>query len=78
MRFRLMKMQSAGLFNHWGSMLMANPTVCLKEAQNRPLNNPRLTLVNLSGAFIVLVTGCALSAFVFICELVYKKCTRTS
>ena len=65
-------MQGAGLFEFWLKQYSDDPTYCLTKIQRQMKEKSgkrRLTLNNLSGAFLVLVIGYVLSIIAFIVEL---------
>ena len=65
-------MVSAGLFEFWLKQYSDDPTYCLTKIQwqmKEKSGKRRLTLNNLSGAFLVLFIGYVLSIIAFILEL---------
>lgn len=73
-------MEAAGMFGLWWKKVRADPTRCLEEARAQP-NSPKLKLKGLSGAFVALVVGTALSFLALLCEKIvfhYKVISRTT
>ena len=69
-----MNAESVGLFQIWWKKTTADPTQCLNKNQDQKVKVPTLTLGHLSGAFVVLGVGYALSFLAFIFELIYQLC----
>lgn len=70
-------MNAFGLIEHWIKFHQAMPHKCLAEAAQKQAAQPRLSLKNLTGAFIILLAGYVLSITVFIVEyLSAKQCPR--
>ncbi len=70
-----------GLAMHWIKRNLPSDKGCLFEDYKK--NSPAvrvLTLKDLSGAFVILLMGCALSLFVFLIEKIrfYRKMLRHS
>lgn len=63
----MMKMHEAGLIDLWMRQSVIDPTRCLNPANKIP-KKPRLTLIGLSGAFIVLVFGLFSSFLLFLLD----------
>jgi hypothetical protein len=60
-------MKQFGLIQHWGKQFIPQPDECLNNYQDKP-DKPRISLKNLSGAFLVLLVGSTASLFAFIIE----------
>jgi len=61
---------------HWEKKFNPQPDRCLLGDINKVFGNHRISLDNLSGAFVVLLMGYALAFFVFIVEkiiYIHKK-----
>ena len=67
-----MNADSFGFFRLWWNIGTCDPTRCLNQSRHRDVAIAPLTLGNLSGAFIVLLIGYALSLFSYIFELFYR------
>ncbi len=67
-------MNAFGLIEHWIASNYANPHQCLKK--NVRKENPRLSLKNLTGAFVVLLVGWGTSFFIFLAERLNKRRSR--
>ena len=67
-----MNADSIGLFKLWWKIGTCDPTRCLNQIRNRNVAIAPLTLGNLSGAFVVLAIGYALSLLSCIFELFYR------
>lgn len=62
-------MNAFGLIDYWNDLNFANPYQCLdKKVTKKSSSHPRLSLKNLTGAFVVLLAGYATSLIVFIIE----------
>ena len=61
-------MNAFGLVDHWIASNRANPHQCLKQIGQKQSTHPRLSLNNLTGAFVVLLGGWGASLFVFMVE----------
>jgi hypothetical protein len=69
--FRVMFMWDTGLIERWDNKMAPKPKACL-DIKQRPTNNVRLDLRNLSGAFAILTVGLCFSCVVFLCELMLR------
>ncbi len=67
-----MNADAIGLFKLWWRIGTCDPTRCLNQSRNRNVAIGPLTLGNLSGAFVVLGIGYALSLLSIILELFYR------
>ena len=65
--YRILEMQQFGLIQHWGKQFIPQPGECRNNYQNVP-EKPRISLKNLSGAFLILVVGLTLAFLAFIME----------
>lgn len=77
--FRLAEMSEFGLLKVWTQWYQANPQRCLDEVKKswNVQNRTRLTLGNLTGAFVVLIVGCLASLLVFILEnIMFLMCKK--
>ena len=63
-------MWDTGLINRWDNKMAPKPTACL-DIKQRPRNNVRLDLRNLSGAFAILTAGLCFSCVVFVFEFMF-------
>lgn len=68
-----MRMQEAGLLNHWLDIYQPKPRKCLEMAKPKddPRNPSKISLKNLAIPFAILFIGCVLSFLV----LIYEKVT---
>ena len=64
--FRLLRLQAAGLFGEWEKWYLPSTSKCTKVNERKEM--PRLSLKNLSSAFVLLIAGYLLSLAVFITE----------
>lgn len=60
-------MKQFGLIERWGKQFLAQPDECLNNYQDKP-DKPRISLKNLSGAFLILLIGLATSSLIFVME----------
>lgn len=67
-------MREAGLLDKWTTEAQPNATRCLGKDKKRGIR--RLSLDNLSGAFVILIVGMTSSFFVFIGEQVIFRQTK--
>ena len=83
---RLLEIHQIGLLDYWESKLRPMPSQCMKNlnmGDNTKNNSPsdgkhrRLSLKNLSGAFVVLAVGFCLSLFAFLVEIITFLANRT-
>lgn len=72
-----MRLKESGLINHWISSNMRNIDKCLIKEKTTLREEAHkvtaLNLSNLSGAFLLLIMGTALSFFMFLGELIVFK-----
>ena len=72
--FRVLELYENGIFNHWDLWIRPYPRQCtanvngLAEKQTKEVKLRRLSLKNLTGAFIILSIGLGLSFLVCMCE----------
>jgi len=74
---RLLKMETAGLLNLWRKQFTADPSRCLNNKNSdaqKGEEKPRLSIVHLSGAFVLLAAGFIISGITFIFEYFLVKC----
>ena len=70
------ELKENGLFSYWDLWIRPYPRQCeanvngLAEKQPRDLQLRRLSIKNLTGAFIILSSGFGLSLLAFMCELI--------
>ena len=73
MMFRTLQMIEVGLMKKWTDQYQPKPYQCLgsnkKEKSGPP---PRLSLQNLSGAFLILLFGSIVSIVLLVCEQLVK------
>ena len=70
--FSVMRMWETGLITFWEKRTIPIPTACLNIKQ-RPKDNPRLNMRNLSGPFVILLIGYGISVFFFFAELIWQR-----
>lgn len=73
-------MRESGLLYYWTNIFIPPPTECLNSYRQKP-DRPRLTMRNLTCAFIILAIGYPVSLIVFILENILgrtKKCRRVA
>lgn len=68
-----MRMREMGLVTVWKKPYEADASKCIAKAKERP-PYPRLSILQLTGAFVVLAIGYTLSASAFACEIRNRKC----
>lgn len=73
----MLMMEAAGALRQWWKKAITDPTRCLDEAGERPIN-PRLSLKGLVGAFACLALGVLLSFSVFLAERIISACNDSS
>lgn len=68
--YRLIELNAFGLIEYWMKFHVASPRQCLDTItrHNKQSANPRLSLKNLTGAFVILGFGCMISFLVFVIE----------
>ena len=71
-----MTAQQFGLTNIWFARYAPRPLKCLNALREKP-SNPRLTLTNLIGAFVVLAFGSIVAIITLVVEVIYHKLHRT-
>ncbi len=69
---RLLKAHQAGLLDLWFKRDMVDASRCLNPMGDVASNKQRVTLAGLSGAFVVLAFGLALSVLCFCGEVIIK------
>jgi hypothetical protein len=69
---RLLKAHEAGLVDFWFKRNMVDASRCLNPMREVASEKQRVTLAGLSGAFVALAFGLALSALGFCGEIIYK------
>jgi hypothetical protein len=62
-----LELRQFGLIQHWEKQFLPQPNDCLTNYQDIP-KQPRISLKNLSGAFLILLVGLTASFFAFIVE----------
>ena len=62
-----MEMREFGLIEHWEKKFTPQPDECFDKYKEIP-DKPRISLKNLSGAFVVLVVGFAIALLVILIE----------
>jgi hypothetical protein len=67
-----MRMWETGLIALWEKRTIPKPTACL-DIKQRPRDNPRLNMRNLSGPFVILLIGYGISVFFFFAELLCQR-----
>lgn len=65
--FRILILAQNGMQLKWEAMYYPKKSHCLADHNSIP-KNPRISLVNLSGAFYLLLVGLAISMLFFISE----------
>ena len=76
--YRVNELRENGLFEHWEALVLAYPPQCLAavnglaEKQVKNDGPRRLSLKNLTGAFIVLLAGLGVSFLSFLCEVLFS------
>jgi len=70
-------MEAAGMLNFWRKQFAADPSRCLNNKNSyakKEGKKPRLSIIHLSGAFVLLVAGFIISGITFIFEHVLFQC----
>ena len=73
------ELRENGLYDFWDVLMRAYPPQCwaavhgLAEKQEKTDGPQRLSLKNLTGAFVVFSVGLGVSLLVFLCELIYSS-----
>lgn len=78
--YRIMRMRESGLLYYWTDLFIPPPTECLNSYREKP-DRPRLTMMNLTCAFIILAIGYPASLIAFILENImgrFKRCHRAA
>lgn len=67
-----------GLIDHWNKQNMPQPDRKCADYRQQSSELPRISLANLSGAFVLLLVGWSLAIFAFIVEKIvhYHKLNR--
>jgi hypothetical protein len=68
----MLKAHEAGLVDFWFKQNMVDASRCLNSMRDVASNKQRVTLGGLSGAFVALAFGYALSVLGFCAEFIYK------
>ena len=71
---RIMQLKAAGLLDLWEKHYQASPRKCLEFNQEK--KESRLSIANLSSAFVVLFIGYALSIFILLIEKIFSLTHR--
>ena len=64
---RILEMAQFGFIQHWEKTFQTQPDECLTNYNDIP-DKPRISLKNLSGAFLILLVGLPLALLAFIVE----------
>lgn len=64
---RILEMAQFGFIQHWEKTFLSQPDECLTNYNDIP-DKPRISLKNLSGAFLILLVGLPLALLAFIVE----------
>ncbi|XP_057374282.2 ionotropic receptor 93a-like [Daphnia carinata] len=72
----IIDMNGFGLIDHWVQTYQVMPHRCLSRTARKRREQPRLSLKNLTGAFVVLLTGYAVSFLVFVVERLHETRRR--
>lgn len=70
---RIQRYLQAGLFDKWESKYVPTPRQCMELETRRDNELRRLSLSDLTGAFIILGVGYLLSVFFFSLEIIIKR-----
>lgn len=74
---RILELRQYGFLKHWKSQYLPQQEACSLKYNEQP-NNPRISLVNLGGPFVLLAVGLSLAFLVFLMEKIvyYHKLNR--
>ena len=67
MLIRILELRQFGLIQHWEKQFLPQPNECATKYLEKP-EKPRISLKNLSGAFLLLLVGISVAILVFIIE----------
>ena len=65
----ILELRQYGLIQHWEKNFAPQPNECATKYSEIP-NKPRISLKNLSGAFLLLIVGLSIATLVFIIETI--------
>jgi hypothetical protein len=74
--YRILRLRETGLISYWEKNFQADPRPCLNDnsqrrrGRDKSATPTRLSLKNLSGAFVILVVGYLIAFLVFLNEII--------
>lgn len=70
--YSILELRATGLMDEWNKKFNPEPTECLMKYKEKANDKTRLSLRNLTSAFVLVVFGWVLSTIIFVAELVRR------
>jgi ionotropic glutamate receptor len=72
-RYRIMELAQSGLMDYWDLKFHpSSPCTANTKSGYKKAETSKISLKNLTGAFVVLLIGFSLSLLAFLCELIFS------